>query len=290
MPMKIILPGLLIIGLVAFGLTKLDVVNFSNSKELLNPYVSSVSAPQSTFAATPTPSPSSQKIAAINGEYEAIFQKYQDKYPELVISVDVINITQNKQYKFNSDQINVGASTTKLFTASSFLSQLEKGKYDYDLKMGSYNAKFQLQQMVTQSNNNSWELFYTLLGRQNIEKYVHDLGSKDFKISDNTVKAGDMTNYLSKLYKNQLHSKETTDYLLSLMQKTNEETFIPKSVAGFTIYHKNGQLEEVVNEAVLAVGKDSTYAIAIYTDGKDKWEYEKRRVLFKDLITDILKN
>lgn len=292
--MRIILALIAIIALIfaAVGLSNpqfLSFLSLNNETELLSPLVGDPTKPELAAAApSETQTPNADQVAT-SSAYQELFQRYASDSAEIDISIDVVDITSNKQYQYNPDRVNIGASTTKLFAASTFLSELEQGKYTYETKLGTYSAKFQLQQMINQSNNISWELFYNLLTRRKIEDYVHRIGSKGFDISENALKASDMTNYLVKLYKNQLHSEETTKLLLSHMQKTNEETFIPKNVENYTIYHKNGQLEEVVNEAILAVGEEKTLAIAIYTDGKDKWEYTKRRVLFKDLITDILK-
>lgn len=253
-------------------------------QEPLNPFVSSNAILQTTRIISPLP----KQSAPPQNHYQEIFDKYQQKYPDIDISVDLIDLKNNEQYQLNPDNINIGASTTKLFTASAFLSELEKGKYTFKDPLGSFNTKFQLEQMINQSNNNSWQLFYSLLTIQKIESYTHSIGSKNFKISDNTLKASDMTNYLKKLYKNQLHSEGNTNYLLSLMKETNEDSFLPDLPPSYIVYHKNGQLEQVVNEAILAIGKDKTLAIAIYTDGKDKWEYENRSNLFKELVQEIL--
>lgn len=257
-------------------------------EELYNPLVSaSYEEVATVMKEVPQNKPPEEPVK--QSTFDELFKKYAEDYAEIELSISVVDITQNKKYTYNPDRINIGASTTKLFTASAFLSELEKGKYTFDSKIGSYNARFQIQQLINQSNNNSWELFYNTLGRTNIEKYAQAIGSTNFNINENSLHADDITNYLTQLYNNKLHSEENTKYLLSLMQNTNDDTFIPKGLTSHTLYHKNGQLEEVVNEAVLAVGDKSTFAIGIYTDGKDKWEYTKRRELIQNLIKDILK-
>lgn len=212
------------------------------------------------------------------------------KYPQIKVSISALDLQTGNKFTLDPDKTSIGASTTKLFTASTFLTQIEAGKQNYTKLVGAYDAKFEFEQMVNQSNNDAWVNFYDLLGRKNIEDYAHSVGATNFDISENTLTSTDMLNYLTKLYQNELHSKENTKYLMSLMQNTEDSSFVPVKDTEFKIYHKNGKLEGVVNEAVIAVKDDNAKLIAIYTDGEGVWEYEDRRVLFNDIIKNLLKD
>jgi beta-lactamase class A len=282
----ILIAVLSIIGAVIGGLKYIAAKN-SPQLAIADPLIEAFDTPEAPIALQEFKQATPATIPTPKSPVETLFKKYAENYPDIDLAIDVVNLTDNKKYEYNADRINTGASTTKLFTASAFLAQLEKGAYTYEDKLGVYNTKFQLEQLVNQSNNISWDLFNSLLGKKNVENYAHNLGSNTFDFSENTLKARDITNYLTKLYTNKLHSKETSDYVLSLMQKTNDEAFVPKNTNAYKLYHKNGQLEGVVNEAVLLVGNNKTLALGIYTDGNDKWEYEKRAELIKGLIQEI---
>lgn len=242
-------------------------------------------------AKTSTPEPTAQATTQKQPDKVDISQLEQiiAQYPMVDVSLSAKILNSDIEWHINSQRSRVAASTTKLFAASAALQKIENNQLTLDQKLGSYNLKFQLQQMVNQSNNISWTLFYDLIGRQTIQSYIHGLGSKSFSIADNTLQAPDMVNYLEKLVRGDLHNAENTKYLLSLMQKTQEEDFIPQQLENYELFHKNGQLETVVNEAVIAKGSNQTILIAIYTDGKDgTWKYEDRKELFKKLISKIL--
>ena len=241
----------------------------------------------SSQEASHAPLPTEPPVTLTEQDLQAIIQEYSD----IEVSLSAKIVGKDKSWVINNQRENIAASTTKLFTASALLDQIEKKKVTFDQSLGSYDVNFQLKQIVNRSNNDSLLLFYNLLGRSSIQSYIHALGSDHFKINGNTLKATDMTNYLEKLAQGELHTQQNTDLLLSLMQKTHEENFIPKDIEGYELFHKNGQLETVVNEAVIAKGKNQTVVIAIYSEGMNGvWEYKVRQTLFKDLITIILQS
>jgi len=286
--MKFIVATLILIGLLIAVLFSVKYV-FANNGTKTQMYDAFISAntPESSPASIVEKQPE-QKVQLATTELDAIFKKYADEYPGIELSIEVVDIDTNKKYQFNADRVSIGASVTKMFTASTFLSELEKGTYTFETKLGSYASSFQLQQLVRQSNNISWELFYDLLGRKKIESYTHSIGAKQFDISKNSLTALDMSVYLQKLSKNELHSQENTKLLMSYMQNTYDDTFVPETVLDYELYHKNGQIDATINEAIIAKNDIKTVVLSIFTDGKDKWEYAERRQLLKGLVTDIL--
>jgi beta-lactamase class A len=216
------------------------------------------------------------------------FEKIISDYATIEQSIVYEDLKSGKRVEHNPDTVRIAASTSKLITAAYFLNQIEAGKQTYDQKLGVYPIKFQLEQMVNQSNNVSWEYFYNHLGRQNIQKYAKSIGLNNFDISKNTITAGDMAVLLKKLYRRELLSGENTSYLISLMQKTEDDSFIPDAKKHTMLFHKNGKLEVVVNEAIISTDPEHSFILSIYTDGKDVWGYEKRRELFHAIINAVL--
>jgi beta-lactamase class A len=229
---------------------------------------------------TPTPTP-----AFVPLDVEARWQAVLANYPTFRVSAELRDVSHGATATIDAKADFRAASTTKLIAASYFLHQVEEGKYSLDQPMGNYTAKFHLQQMINRSNNDSWAAFLTLLGRSNEEAYAHQQGWTSFNVTDNHIAPDDLADLLQKLWQGKLLTKEHTDYLLSLMQNTIDEQWIPPAIpAGATIYHKYGALEDDVHDASLITYQGRTYALVIMTNGNGAYAYTQRAKLFHDLV------
>ncbi len=176
------------------------------------------------------------------------------------------------------------ASTTKLLTACAFLQKVEQKQYSLDDQIGAFPADFQLHELINQSDNDSWALFNNLLGGENLENYSHSIGVNSFIYDGNFVKPSEMSLMLSKLYQGQLLSPEHTKLLLSYMQNTEEERFLPPSIpAGVTLYHKIGLLEGLVHDVGLVDDKVTPLSEAFYSDGHGNQNYDDRALNFHSI-------
>ncbi|MDQ3239703.1 MAG: class A beta-lactamase-related serine hydrolase [bacterium] len=253
---------------------------------MLNPVVeagSTLSLDSSTSSPIPSPT-STPKISTLD------FTKTLEQYNNIEVSIVYENLKTKERAEINPNIPRIGASTTKLVTAIYILNQIEKGKIKFDDKLGNYNVKFQFQQLINQSNNISWELFLDLGGRNNISNYAKNIGIKDFDISKNTITANDMAHLLKRIYQKELLSEENTQYLISLMKNTEDDTFVSHTKEDLNLFHKNGKLDGVVNEAIIYNKENNPFVLAIYTDGKEVMKYEERRKLFYLIIDVVLEN
>jgi beta-lactamase class A len=272
---------LIFFAVIAGGLYIFKVNASQNSGELINPYVEETTV---TATATPTPVPTSIPVVKKSPD----FGKLTEEYKDIRLAVVYENMKTGERNTFNGDDEHIAASTTKLIPATYTLRQIEAGKVSFDDKMGSYTVKWQLQQMVNQSNNISWELFYEKFGRSTLQTYARSIGMKNFTISKNTMTAEDMAVLLKKIYKKELLNEENNNYLLSLMQKTEDDSFIPNAKTRPLLRHKNGKLETNVNEAVINTDPDNPFIMAIYSEGNGVWGYAERAKLFHLIIESVM--
>jgi beta-lactamase class A len=104
-------------------------------------------------------------------------------------------------------------------------------------------------------------------------------------VSTNYINVDNLATLLQKLWLGQLLNNQHTQYLLSLMQDTNDDTLIPPAVPDdAVVYHKYGELEDDVNDIAIIKTGGHVYALAIMTNGNGTWAYDTRTQLFHDLV------
>lgn len=188
--------------------------------------------------------------------------------PTLNIAVSLVDVQTNAARNFG-DQIEfAGASTTKVLTAVAYFTQVEAGTKTLEQPINGFSAQHQLQQMINQSNNESWSALNLAVGHAELEAYAHSIGMASYQFSGNTLQAKDEALLLSKLARGELISEKNRALLYSYMQNTNNEDMIPVVVPeGATLYHKYGQLEDRLHDAAIVEYKDRPLVLVIYTKG-----------------------
>jgi beta-lactamase class A len=165
------------------------------------------------------------------------------------------------------------ASTEKVLSAITYYHLVERGILSLDDTVGPYPASYQLQQMINQSNNDSWNAINDAVGgNDELQAYAKSIGLR-YNVDGNLMSAADMATLLTKLYTGALLDADHTKTLLSYMQHTNDETLMPSVLpSGLTIYHKYGELTDgatnVLHDATVVTDGSNAYAIVIYTDGE----------------------
>ena len=254
-----------------------------NQKNDQKPVASTLQKPKPVIKANPIPNTTWNDLALkVNALISA--------QPTLDISVAVIDIGTNTKANYGIQNNFAGASTTKVLTAAAFLHEVEQGTHSLSEKVGDYTAKQQLQQMINQSNNDSWEALNTTLTYSKLEAYAHSLGISSYESSGNTITASDEALLLQKLYNGDLLNQTNTNLLLSFMQNTNNEDMIPKVIpSGATIYHKYGQLEDRLHDAAIVDYNGRPIALVIYTKGgaTDGSNYTSHVALVQQLASTV---
>lgn len=180
---------------------------------------------------------------------------------------------------YGSSGVFEAASTSKLITALAYYHAAEKGDRNLNTMVGSFSAQFQLQQMVNQSNNESWHLLADYLGDTSLQHYAKSIGS-DYTVGKNTVSPASMAQTLAKLSQGKLLSSPHTTQLLSYMQQTNDDTMIPAAMPnGVTVYHKYGLLNGNLHDVAILRAHNTTFSLAIYTHDTDDQSIPERSTM-----------
>lgn len=168
------------------------------------------------------------------------------------------------------------ASTEKVLSAVVYYHLVERGALSLNDQVGVYPASYQIQEMINESDDESWDAINDAVGGNGeLQSYAKSIGLQ-YNVDGNTMRAQDEATLLTKLYSGKLLNSTHTRQLLSYMQQTNDETMIPSVVPGnLTVYHKYGELDDidsagddVQHDAAIVTDGSSSYAIVIYTSGQ----------------------
>ncbi|MDR6792958.1 beta-lactamase class A [Pseudarthrobacter oxydans] len=164
------------------------------------------------------------------------------------------------------------ASTAKIITAAAYYHLVETGKADLSGPLGDYDAAFQLEAMVNQSNNDSWLLLMDAVGYPELTGYAASIGVT-YDPEENRLAPADMALVLKKLYAGDLLDEDHTAQLLGYMQETNNEDLIPAgSQAGVDVFHKYGELGGALHDAAVLSYRGSAFVLVIYTENPEGME------------------
>lgn len=203
-------------------------------------------------------------------------------------SITVINAKTGQTFSVGDKDDFVAASTTKVIMAACLLSEVELGKRNLNEQLGLYPASYQLQQMVQESNNDSWDAITNYVGLQTLQSYVKKIGIQ-YDIAQNEITANNEALFLEKLYAGKLLNGKDTKLLLSYMQDTNENDLISATVPStVTVYHKYGWLDNYIHDAAILIHDGTPIIVVIYTQGNATTGNQQLQ-LFKPLTESILK-
>ncbi len=164
---------------------------------------------------------------------------------------------------------------------------VELGNKSLSAQAGDYSVSFQLQEMVNQSNNDSWHALTSYVGLQNLSDYAESIGVH-YDVANNSITTADEALFLQKLYTGELLNPQDTKLLLSYMQHTIDETLIPAAVpSDVTVYHKYGWLDSDLHDAAILVYNNQPIILVIYTKGT-ALTYTKQVQLFHQVTKAML--
>ncbi len=209
--------------------------------------------------------------------------------PSLDISVSLVDVKTNTARDFGAQETFAGASTTKVLTAVAYLKQVEEGKKTLDQDISGSTATHHLQQMINQSNNESWSALNRTVGHTELEAYAHSIGMGSYQFSGNTLQTKDEALLLAKLTRGELITKEHRAILYSYMQNTNNEDMIPAVIPeNAVVHHKYGELEDRLHDAAIIDYKNRPLVLVIFTKGVPATG--KNYVVHTKLIQSVAEN
>ncbi len=213
--------------------------------------------------ASAKPPQSTQTTLNFTNSVNSIIQKNS----QYQIGVALINLSNGQSQTFGITTPFEAASTAKILTACAYYHLAETGQVSLDNQLGTYDAQFQLQQMVNDSNNDSWSVLINAIGEDNLQAYATSIGIT-YDENTNTLSPLAMATLLKKLYDGELLNQVDTKQLLSYMQNTNDEALIPAAIPSLvTVYHKYGLLNGELHDAAILTKNNQAYTLVIYTKG-----------------------
>lgn len=192
-------------------------------------------------------------------------------YPNYNIGVSLIDIKSGENLHTGSRQSFTAASTTKVLTAALTMHEVEAGKLKLSKHINNYPISWHIEQIINQSNDDSWLALNHYFGQKKMEAYAKSIGLSSYNYEKNLLSASDMTKLLSQLYTYKLMDSNHTRQILGYMQHTNNDDFIPAiaDTSDITVYHKYGWLGKNIHDGAILVMKDTAWALAIYTNPKN---------------------
>lgn len=158
-------------------------------------------------------------------------------------------------------------STYKLFVALLVLEKIDTLEWYFtDTVSASKDVRACLEDMIIKSDNECPETFFEMLGgRAAIEKAVQAHGYEEtYFVGDLRSTVSDQILFLRRLYRGELLTVPSTEYLIDLMKKQKFRDGIASGVDD-PVANKVGFLFDYLHDSGIVYGDNVTYAISIYT-------------------------
>jgi beta-lactamase class A len=209
----------------------------------------------------------------------------------ITFGISMINLSDNSQLNYGETEPMEAASVSKILTATDFLNQVELGNESLGETLEDGNsASYDLQQMITVSDDNAWASLNDELGYDQLQDYANQLELDSYDASANNLSASDTATLLSQLYHGKLLDPTDTQLMLSYMKVANYRSFIVPAVPSHdTVYHKVGEVYDNVNDAAIITNGKQSIVLVIYTNGNGTYNWTERATLMQQITRAALR-
>jgi beta-lactamase class A len=222
-------------------------------------------------------------VAVAPDSLEDSVQSVLDENPDYRVGLAMADISGDAALTFGDREAFTAASTAKIITAAAYYHLVETGEASLDEPLGDYDAAFQLEAMVNESNNDSWLLLMDAVGYPRLTEYAASIGVA-YDPEENLLTPAEMALVLKQLYAGDLLNPDNTAELLSYMQDTNNEELIPAgSQAGIEVFHKYGEIDGELHDAAVLAYRGSTFVLVIYTENADGTKDAEQAEVIREL-------
>jgi len=205
------------------------------------------------------------------------------------VSVALINIDTGTAHDYGVRGPMIGASTTKVLTAVTYMDQVEHGKASLYQKINGIKASSLLYGMLNQSNDDDWVDLNYYLTYPVITAYANAHGWTAYKWASNSMSTANEAALLTQLYTHKLLNTANTNFILNALQNTNNEDLIPPALpASATVYHKYGEYATSLHDAAIITNEGKSYALVIYTAGKDRLDYRAQQAIIQQITKAVV--
>jgi beta-lactamase class A len=231
-----------------------------------------------TTIPTPTPfNPAQEVIKEINNLTSKLTGSY---------GLNVYNLTTKTSFGISENQTFSAASLMKMPLIITLYKNVESGKIDLQNKYilraadkrggaGSmyykpagtvYTYQKMVELMGQLSDNTAFNVFRNLLGDEQIQKTINDLGMSKTNFTDFETTPADMGILFRKLYSGSIVTRDHRDEILGYLTKTFDESRIPAGVpVGIRVAHKVGTDIGVASDGGI-VFASKPYVVVIMSD------------------------
>jgi len=219
------------------------------------------------------------------------------------VAVVVKNLKSKEEFKINENFVFPSASTIKLSIMSELLNKINEGtlklndtvELSKDMKTGgdgilkelNCGHKFTLEEIMTLmiivSDNMATNILIDLLGIDNINTTIKNLGLKNTKLQrkmmdsqaaregkENLITANDLANILELIYKGKNINSKYSDLMLNILKRQQVrgrlDLYLPEEVV---IAHKTGDLDNLEHDAGIVYLPETEYIICVLTNQTD---------------------
>jgi beta-lactamase class A len=198
-------------------------------------------------------------------------------------SIAVYDINNAEGFGTNQLEQFHAASVMKLLVATTAFTDIERGEYQL-----SATVKNNLQLMINQSNNNSWEYFNQLQGFDHQQEIADELKLTNVKVWGNFMSAQGVSELLLKLYKGEILTQEHRELFFSYMQNTETENRISPAIpSGANFYHKTGTYQGGIHDVAIVIHPKNPFILVIFTNDNKGTAWETRFKSFQDATTAV---
>ncbi len=214
------------------------------------------------------------------------------------IALDVLDLQTGYNAGFNAGKSMPAASTIKLPVMVEVFAQLEAGHFDLqhrvtltatDKDYGSgelcdapagttYPVSDLLEKMIDVSDNTATNMLIRLVGRQNINERMEELGldrthlAADVRTDGWSIRRAlrtspaDLVRLLTLMAKHKLIDEWSSNEMIAILEADRINTLLPEPLPpDIPIAHKTGSLNDTLNDAGIVFADEAPYVIAVMT-------------------------
>lgn len=230
------------------------------------------------------------------------------KNKKLEYSIFIKNLNDGRVCSFNEKEVVPSASIIKLFIMAKAFELSDRGEIDLKKRItvvkenrvpysivyildddNTYTIKDLITLMIIQSDNTATNQLITILGMDNINKFVKDLGFKDTivqrKMMDYKARAAGRENYttaeevgklLELMYNGQLVSSVCSHEMLEIMKNQLDASMMRISLEDeLIVAHKTGDLQNIKHDAGIVYLKNNPYIFTMMTWNAESDSYAR---------------
>ncbi|MGC1380099.1 MAG: serine hydrolase [Candidatus Baltobacteraceae bacterium] len=214
------------------------------------------------------------------------------------IALDVLDLNTGYHAGFNAGKSMPAASTIKLPVMVEVFEQLAAGRFDLhhrvtllasDKDSGSgelsgarvgttYSVSLLLEKMIDISDNTATNMLIRLVGRQNINRAMGELGLAHTHLAGDVRTSGwsirrtlrtspaDLVRLLTLMARGDLVDQWSSNEMIAILEADQFNTLLPEPLPdNVAIAHKTGSLYDTLNDAGIVYAGDAPYVIAVMT-------------------------